>query len=543
MKQESAQEIARFVAVQLSVFVLGVYSQEVWAAQSAEEKSVGLATAQTVQANNDFAIALYRRLSQEQEKDNLFFSPYSLFSALGMVMEGARGETARQMGEGLRFPVALQRSGSNGQPWDTTVIHTGVADLQQRLTGGPADPAQAQDITNRLTKLEDELDTLNQQPEIWSIFNRLADLLGMLRQRSSHEQTEMDHRALSVTAEINTLRQQVNQYELRVANALWGEQTFPFRPQFVQALQMAYGAVSFPVDFLQAPDTARLQINAWIEQQTKNRIRNMLPPGSVDWATRLVLTNAIYFKGNWDKPFQKQYTKTEDFTLFDGLQTPMQLMSTQNPKTEDSTMSAQKRHFRYVELMPDGTKREPVYIDEAPGWALPPNPDGFQMLEIPYRGNTLSMVILLPRSHNAIHKLEHRLTAEALPTWLALLSLQEVHVYLPRFRMETSYSLTNTLSALGMPAAFQAGGFTGISDAPQASELALSQVAHKAFVQVDEEGTEAAAASAATMRMVGLRLFSPTPVFRADRPFLFLIRDSQTGAVLFLGRVMRPQDS
>ncbi len=510
--------IARFVAVQLGVFALGAYSQAVWAAHSAQEKPVGPATEQTVQANNAFAMTLYRRLAQEHQKGNLFFSPYSLFSALGMTLEGAREETARQMGAVLRFPAALRHADSNEQPWDTAVIHTGVADLQRRLTGGPTDPAQAQDMTNRLTSLEDELDALNQQLEQRSIYGQFG-------------QTEIDRRAVSVAAEINTLRQQLNQYELRVANALWGEQTFPFQSQFVQALQQAYGAASFPVDFLQAPDAARLHINAWIARQTNNRIRNMLPPESLDRTSRLVLTNAIYFKGSWANPFQKQSTKTADFTLFDGRRTPVALMS------------AQQQRFRYVELMPDGKKREPIPIDEAPGWTLPPNPDGFQALEMPYRGNTLSMLIILPRRHDAIHELEHRLTAEALPTWLVRLSLQDVHVSLPRFKMETSYSLTKTLSALGMPAAFQAGGFTGMSDVPEASQLALSQVAHKAFVHVDEEGTEAAAASAITVRTTSMRIPPPTPVFRADRPFVFLIRDNQTGTLLFLGRVMQPQDS
>ena len=417
------------------------------------------------------------------------------------------------------FPQALQRSDSTAAqlPWNTAVIHTGVANLQQHLTGGPTDPSQAQDITNRLVQLEHELDTLNQQ---------LGQ--GSLSQRMAMPQ-EMTQRAFSVANEINTLRQQVNQYELRIANALWGEQTFPFRPQFLEALQTAYGAVSFPVDFLHAPEAVRMRINEWIAQQTKNRIQNMLAPGTVDKATRLVLTNAIYFKGNWAQQFKKIYTKREDFTLFDGLRTPVQLMS------------AQDKRFRYVELMPDGTKRKPTYdAEKAQGWALPPNPDGFQMLELPYRGDTLSMLVILPRRHDAIHGLEQRLTAEALRAWLALLSHKKVHVYLPRFRMETSYVLKGTLSDMGMPAAFRPGGLTGMSDAPQAAELYLSHIGHKAFVHVNEEGTEAAAATAVIMRATGAP--PPPPVFRADRPFLFLIRDKQTGAVLFLGRVMRPED-
>ena len=343
--------------------------------------------------------------------------------------------------------------------------------------------------------------------------------------------SETTQRAFSLANEINALRQQVNQYELRIANALWGEQTFPFRPQFLEALQTAYGAVSFPVDFLHAPEAARLRINDWIAQQTKNRIQNMLGPKTIDEATRLVLTNAIYFKGNWAEQFQKQDTTLEDFTLFDGLQAPIQLMS------------AQDQRFRYVEVMPDGTQQKPTYnTEKAQGWTLSPNPDGFQLLELPYRGDTLSMVIILPRRHDAIHELEQRLTSEALRTWLGLLSHQKVHVYLPRFKMETRYALKGALSAMGMPAAFRPGGLTGMSDAPQAAELYLSHVGHKAFVHVNEEGTEAAAASAVVGAAVGAYIGPPTPVFRADRPFLFLIRDNQTDAVLFLGRVMRPEE-
>ena len=517
MKQETCL-VARFIgAALLSILIFGLYSQEVSAAESRQKEPTSMETQQTVQASNAFAIELYQRLAQEQEKDNLFFSPYSLFSALAMALEGAHGETARQMGEALQFPVALRHSDSNADqvPWNTAVIHAGVADLQQHLTGGPTDPSQAQDITNRLTQLEHELDTLNQQ----------------LRQGSTSQQTDIALHSMSVANEINTLRQQVNQYELRIANALWGEQTFPFRPQFLDTLQTAYGAVSFPVDFLHAPDAARVQINEWTAQQTKNRIQNMLVPGTVDEATRLVLTNAIYFKGNWAEQFKKIYTKREDFTLFDGLQTPVQLMS------------AQDMRFRYVEVMPDGTKREPTYDrSKAQGWILPPNPEGFQMLELPYRGDTLSMVLILPRRHDAIHELEQGLTAEALRIWLALLSHKKVHVYLPRFKMETSYSLAGTLSDMGMPAAFRPGGLTGMSDAPEAAALYLSHVGHKAFVHVNEEGTEAAAASAVMGQLAGAIIEPPIPVFRADRPFLFLIRDNQTGVVLFLGRVMQPED-
>ena len=162
MKPQTGR-VARVIGVLLGILALSLY--EARPAESGEQESISLETKQTVQANNAFAITLYQRLSQEQKMDNLFFSPYSLFSALAMTIEGARGETARQMGEVLQFPATLQRSDSTAAqlPWRTAIIHAGVADLQQHLIGGPTDPSQVQEIKNRLSQLEHELETLNQQ--------------------------------------------------------------------------------------------------------------------------------------------------------------------------------------------------------------------------------------------------------------------------------------------------------------------------------------------------------------------------------------------
>jgi serine protease inhibitor len=470
-----------------------------------------------VEAINNFAGDLYRQLAQENEKKNLFFSPYSVTSALTMVVEGARGETARQMGTVLRFPDVMRRVGDEARtlPWNTTLIHTGMAELRQRLTGGVSAEA-AQEIRDKIKTLEQEHQDLTKQVQ------QLSES-GQWQERFAVSQ-----RAANVAGELNRLRQQIDQYELQIANALWGEQTFPFRPQFTDVLRESYGASAFPVDFIHDAEAARERINRWVEQQTHDRIKNPLGPGSLSFATRLVLANAIYFKGNWAEQFNKADTYAGDFILQDGT------------NTKAMFMAVREARFRYAELLADGTSNEPVLNPERTEYIFKPNPDGFQLLELPYRGHALSMVALLPKSSNDLVALEKKLTADNLNRWVEALREQKVHVFLPKFQMETTYDLPLTLSSMGMPAAFQPGGFTGMSDAPEGGLLKLSQVIHKAFVDVNEEGTEAAAATIITAVAIAKIIEPPIPVFRADHPFLFLIRDTQSGAILFLGRMMNP---
>src|SRR2546428_318847 len=192
-------------------------------------------------------------------------------------------------------------------------------------------------------------------------------------------------------------------------------------------------------------------------------------------------------------------------------------------------MATRDTAYRYAELRPDDTRNELVFDQARFKYDLQPNPDGFQLLEVPYRGHTLAMVVVLPKRHDGLAALEDRLTAATLSTWLEALRTQNVQVYLPRFTLETTYNLPPALSAMGMPAAFEPGGFTGMSEAPEARTLALSAVVHKAFVEVNEEGTEAAAATAVTAVGRDARLGTPIPPFRAARAFLFLLPRSQSG--------------
>ena len=290
-------------------------------------------------------------------------------------------------------------------------------------------------------------------------------------------------------------------YQLRVANRLWGQRGYPLCPDFLALTRQQYDAEMELLNFAQA-GSATQEINQWVQKQTNDKIKDLLPAGAIDGSTRLVLTNAIYFKGDWLRPFAKDATQDQDFTLSARRKVKVSLMH-------------QKALFGYCQQ------------------------DSFQALELPYAGRELSMVILLPKKADGLPDLEKSLTLGRLPSLLPKLRSREVVTYIPRFKLESSFGLNETLEALGMKRAFSPeADFTGIS---AKKGLCISAVIHKAFVDVNEEGTEAAAATAVLMTKArAARLPEVTPVFRADHPFLFLIRDTQSGEVLFLGRVLNP---
>jgi len=301
-------------------------------------------------------------------------------------------------------------------------------------------------------------------------------------------------------------------YTLRVVNRLFGEQTYRFEEPFVASTRDAFRAPFEPVDFRGAAEAARTHINGWVAQQTENRIRDLLPAGSITGLTRLVLTNAVYFLAKWAAPFERESTNDRPFTLADG--------ATANVPTMH-----QVSYFKYAQ--PAGA--------------------GVQLLEMPYRGNELAMAFVLPTDRAGLPALEARLDAATLEGWLGGMTATRVIVALPKFTIDPPepLALATTLSAMGMPTAFDrvAADFTGIANPPTPDQrLYISHVFHKAFVKVDEEGTEAAAATAVVMAEAGAAPPSePPPEFRADHPFLFFLRDLRSGAILFAGRVEDPR--
>jgi serpin B len=286
-------------------------------------------------------------------------------------------------------------------------------------------------------------------------------------------------------------------YDLFVANALWGQKGEEFRRAFLRLIEDNYGGGLHELDFAREAEAARQTINAWVEKQTREKIVDLLQPGDVTADTLLVLTNAIYFKAKWLFQFDPHQTHEQPFTLETGKQIQTPLMQ-------------QTGEFKYAQA------------------------DDMQVLELPYTGNDLSMIVLLPGKAGELSALEKTLTAERFETWLSAMKPCEVAVTLPRFKTTCRFSLADTLGAMGMRLAFtSAADFSGITD----GVFFISKVIHKAFVEVNEEGTEAAAATAVTMIKASVQ---PPPVFRADHPFVFVIRDNRSGAILFIGRVMNP---
>jgi serpin B len=391
-------------------------------------------------ASNAFACDLFHQIATAPGA-NVFFSPWSLETALAMTWTGARGDTAAQMAQVLHL---------EGQTTDQAAPAFGV--LQQSL----AEAGKQSGV------------------------------------------------------------------QLAVANSLWLEQFFAFRPEFLKMVKDDFSSDAFTVDYRTQAEAARARINSWVADQTQQRIPNLLQPGDVGPSTRLVLVNAIYFKGNWVEKFDAQATAPAAFTLTDG--------SVQ----QTAFMHKEMKGARYADLSGEA---EPL-----------------QVLALPYKGNRLEFVALLPKAPGGLPALEKSLTADKLTSWLGHLPSGggPVDVYLPKFKVETRYGLVEPLKALGMKAAFGGTGWaasnassydypvdTDFSGMDGQRDLFISNVVHQAFVEVNEEGTEAAAATGVVMYALAGR-GGPTPVFRADHPFLFLIRDPASGTILFLGRLATP---
>ena len=369
-----------------------------------------------VEGNSAFAFGLYEKIKEGE--GNIFFSPYSISTALAMTYAGARGKTEEQMGTTLHFTL------------DQKQFHPAFA------------------------RLEAQLKAIQEKGDI----------------------------------------------KLNIANALWTQEDYVFHSEFLKVIERNYGAVLNSVDFKRAHEKARKKINAWVEQKTKDKIKDLIKPGVLNSLTRLVLTNAVYFKGKWKSQFKKCRTKKNPFCLSAN-------------KSVEVPMMTQKRQFRYM------------------------GNDSLQILEMPYVGSYLAMVVLLPRKVDGLTQLEADLNVENLHMWLSHFRKREVSVFLPKFKMTSQFRLSETLASMGMPDAF--GGNADFSGINGKRDLFISAVIHKAFVDVTEEGTEAAAATAGVISLTSAPS-KPPPTFRADHPFLFLIHDNRSGSIIFIGRIVNP---
>jgi serpin B len=292
--------------------------------------------------------------------------------------------------------------------------------------------------------------------------------------------------------------QEGDPFRLNIANSIWGQRGHEFLPEFLDTLAMNYGAGMRIVDYIAGAEEARQAINQWVYDQTEEKIKDLIQPGLIDELTRLVLVNAIYFNASWFSPFAEEATHDGAFHLIDGGQVQVPMMF-------------QEEGFNYSEG------------------------DGYQAIELPYVGQEMAMVILLPEMGN-FEAFERNLDLERLSGILDEMSHQSVMLTMPRFEYESEFKLKETLMKMGMQAPFTQADFSGMDGT---RDLFISEVVHKAFVSVDETGTEAAAATAVMMRFTS----APSmPVeMSVDRPFIYLIRDVKTGSILFMGRVLNPE--
>lgn len=329
---------------------------------------------------------------------------------------------------------------------------------------------------------------------------------------------------------------------LRASNSVWVEQTAPVRPEYLQAIRQHYGEDAIQsVNFARDGAGAAKAINRSIADVTEGAIPELLPSNlltSSDWQnTQVILTNALFFKGHWAQPFDVKNTVDRQFTRTNGNVVSVPFMREYCEKVGYAAFEADGSPFATPHAVPAEGERPPCY----------PGDGGFTMLELPYRGDTISMVFLLPRTHSGLGAVESLLTGERLTTWLGNLRRRNVIVGIPRFQFRQSLTLAAPLRVMGLKKAFDPdeadfGGMFDLSTSPHRSWLSV--VIHQASVEVTERGTVAAAATAAAA-MVECADFPTVPFdprFEADHPFLFLIRDQRTGQILFLGRFASPGD-
>ncbi|XP_054840686.1 serpin B10-like [Eublepharis macularius] len=385
-------------------------------------------------SNGNFTLDLFKTLTRLYPGKNLFFSSWSISSAMAMIYLGARSETATQMAQVLHFNRATESS--------------------------------------------------SQKPD------------------SKDEEVHLEFQV-----QISEINQPNSSYLLKTANRLYGEKTYPFLREYIELTKKYYHAEAQEVNFFSAAERVRREINLWVESQTDHKIKDLLPKDAVDSQTALVLVNAIYFKGKWENRFQKEDTTKADFRLSKTTSTSVQMMFLKGAFP-----------FFHISILK------------------------VEILELPYVNNDLSMLILLPNDitdeSTGLELLEKELTYERLSIWTSpeMMEKVNVEVHLPKIKLAESYNLKTTLSSMGMTNAFSQGqaNFTGMSDR---NDLYLSQVFHKSFVEVNEEGTEA---SSATAGVVTIRTSQQPVVFKADHPFLFLIRHNKTKSILFFGKFCAP---
>ncbi len=472
--------------------------------------------AAALQANGEFAIDLYQKLAHTDRGKNLFVSPFSISIAMTMATEGAVDKTLQQMTDVLHIPAG-----------DLARIHRGQGNLLAGVM-----PLVSSEVTEKIARLRKELKSTNTQTDALNKSQKFVEA------RASSDKGRL------LADELNSLLRQTSAYELQIANALWLEKSYPIQPNFISTLKPSYGTVVFPVDFKSRPEPVRAEINDWVLRHTNDRIRDLLSSGDITDLTRLVITNAVFFKGDWAEPFNPSATKPEPFQQSASQTIKLPMMHQWNSTTASYGAIASSGEF-----FPTPTEVNVDLKDEDP--SLYPDAGGHTMLALDYQGGKLEMIVIVPQSVEGLSELERSLKYETLQQWIHSLKRRTVNLSLPKYKLEAKYQLRETLQSLGMVRAFEdpaktpeAAQFEKLSTSEKFEDrLYITNVLHKTYVDVSEVGTEAAAATSvifAAPTSAELRKPPKTrpfvPIFKANKPFLFLIRDRETETLLFIGR-------
>ena len=416
--------------------------------------------ADQLRANVAFSFALLETLRADEPHENLFFSPYSVSVALAMTYAGARGETAVEMADALRFAV------------DDSDLHPVFRALEAEFARRNEDGQEVEENENSEDESEMKDDESGGSEEVSG---------------GSEDVSEGSDENFDDEAGLG--------FQFETANAAWSDGAYSFEESYLETLETYYGSEGNQVDFRDDPDAAREVINEWVAAETNDRIEDLLPEGSIDSLTRLVLTNAVYFLAAWDHPFDEDATETGTFTDRDGTDHDVEMMQ--------------------------GTVRAPYAEIE-----------GHQFVELPYANGETSMVIVLP-ADGEFETFEESFSVDRLATLLEEVSTMNVDLALPRFGIESKFSLVDAMQSLGMERAFtEAADFTGMAED---DELHIGEIIHQSFIEVDEAGTEAAAATAVE---VGVTTAPESVEMAVDRPFLFYVRDQPTETPVFVGRIV-----
>ncbi|XP_034369180.1 serpin B4-like [Arvicanthis niloticus] len=382
------------------------------------------------EATTNFTLEMYRQL--RESKDNIFYSPVSMMTALAMLQLGAKGNTEQQIEKVLQFN-------------ETT----------KKTTEKSADCHDKENVHEQFQKLMTQLNKSN------------------------------------------------NAYDLKVSNSIYGAKEFPFLQTFLEDIKEYYQANVESLDFVHAAEESQKKINSWVERQTNGKIKDLFPSGSLSSSTILVLVNAVYFKGQWNHKFDEKQTTEEKFWLNKNTSKPVQMMK-------------QRNEFNFI------------FLEDVQA----------KIVEIPYVGEELSMLVLLPVEIDGLKKLEEQLTADKLLEWTnpENMHMTDMYLSLPRFKLEEKYDLPGPLEHMGMVDAFnpQKADFSGMSST---QGLVVSKVLHKSFVEVNEEGTEAAAATGVEITVTSAQISEDVC---CDHPFIFIIRHNKTNSILFFGRMSSP---